>query len=334
MTSRMPPEWAPHAATWMGFPRGAYPGASVTDDQVQRAWATVANTVAEFEPVHMLCHAEDLAIAGKLLSGSIHKHLFDIDDAWLRDTGPTFVLEDDRLIAVDWQFNGWGQNTAFEWQHDALIGRAISELTGAEHRASQLVNEGGAIHIDGNGHLMLTDTVQLDHDRNPDWKRHEVDAELHGHLGTRHSIWLPRGLHRDYQDHGTRGHVDMVACFTPDGHVLLHQQQDEHHPDAQLFTPLRKLIEQHGFEVIALPAPSVTRDNIDWVDYSYINHYVLNDAVIYPTFADGNDNLACEILRMCYPGRQIVGVEGRVLFAMGGGVHCITQQQPAPDTST
>ena len=329
MNPRMPAEWAPHAATWMGFPRGAYPGATVNDDDVRRAWADVANAIADFEPVHMLCHAEDLARAGKLLAGDIQKHLFDLDDAWLRDTGPTFAIDNGALVAVDWTFNGWGQNTAFDWQRDALIARTVSELSGAAYHRSDLVCEGGGLHVDDRGHVMLTQTVQLDIDRNPDWQRHQVEAEIHRLLGTEHSIWLPRGLYRDYLDHGTRGHVDIVACFVPGGRVLLHQQEDEHHPDAQLFAPLRTLIENHGFEVVAVPAPTVTRDALDWVDYSYINHYVLNGAVVCPSFDDANDARAAEILRDCYPDREIVAVDGRVLFAMGGGVHCITQQQPA-----
>ncbi len=325
----MPPEWAPHSATWMGFPRGAYPGAAVSDSDAHRAWAAVANTIARFEPVQMLCHAEDLGTAGKLLDGSIQKHLLDIDDAWLRDTGPSFVVEDSALVAVDWTFNGWGQHTAFDWQLDALVGRAISEFSGVAHESTELVNEGGAIHVNGEGHVLMTQTVQMDEHRNPNWHRDEIDAEVHRLLGTDHSIWLPRGLYRDYLDHGTRGHIDMVACFTPDGRVLLHQQLDEHHPDAQLYTPLASLIEQHGFKVEALPAPKVTRDSVDWVDYSYVNHYVLNGAVVYPTFADPHDDRAAEILKDCYPNREIVGVDGRTLFALGGGVHCITQQQPA-----
>lgn len=329
MSAYMPPEWAPHAATWMGFPRGAYPGVAVSDDEVRAAWADVANTIAQFEPVQMLCHGHDLAYAGKLLSSRIEKHLLDIDDAWLRDSGPTFVTDNAQLTAVDWVFNGWGQNTAFDWQQDALVGRAISELSGSLYHRSELVNEGGGIHVNEHGDLLLTQTVQLDPDRNPGWQRDQVESELHRQLGTKRSVWLPRGLYRDYLDHGTRGHVDMVACFAPGNRVLLHQQRDPDHPDQQLFAPLCTLLEQQGFDVLPLVAPLTVRDNTDWVDYSYVNHYVLNDAVVYPTFADRNDDQAREVLAHCYPEREVIGVDGRVLFVMGGGVHCITQQQPA-----
>ncbi len=325
----MPPEWHPHDGTWMGFPKDAYEGSGVSREAVQRAWAAVANAIADHEPVHMVCNPESEAAARKFLSAAVTLHLTPFDDAWLRDSGPTVVIDAGKPIAIDWRFNGWGDNTAFDWQQDAQLARFIAETSGLPIESSPLTNEGGGIHVDGNGRVLLTDTVQLDPNRNPDWDRERVETEIHQRLGTREAIWLPRGLYRDYLPHGTRGHVDIVACFCPDGRVLLHQQQDSSHPDHALFTTLQDCLERAGLAVTAIPAPTTLRDNSDWVDYSYINHYVLNGAVILPTFDDRNDALVVELLADAYPGRAIRKVDARVIFAMGGGVHCITQQMPS-----
>jgi agmatine deiminase len=324
----MPPEWAPHEATWMGFPRDSYRESGLNREAAQRAWARVANQISEYESVRMLCHEEDLNIATQYLSAAIECIPTQLNDAWLRDIGPTFVVENDALVAIDWQFNGWGHNTEFDWALDDAVAGDIAGRLNLRAERSPIVNEGGGIHVNGADWVMLTDTVQLDPQRNPGADRDEITRQVHGLLGTQHAIWLSRGLWRDNFLNGTKGHVDIVACFTPDGRVLLHQQLDQAHPDHALHPELRAPIEAAGFEVIPLPAPRVLRDNRDWVDYSYINHYVCNGAVLCPGFSDAHDDKAREILSDVYPGRDILVIESRALFAMGGGIHCITQQQP------
>ena len=329
MSRFMPPEWATHSATWMGFPVGAYPGAGVNDDEVQQAWAAVANIIVDHEPVHMLCPRAQWSRAKRLVSASVVLHEYPLNDAWLRDTGPTFVVENDNLTAVDWRFNGWGDHTAFDWQEDAAIAAFIAQQQGVTHRSSNLTNEGGGIHVDGAGTVLLTETVQLDSQRNPNWSKAQVESEIHAQLGTDRAVWLPRGLHRDYSDHGTRGHVDIVACFTPSGSVLLHQQPNQQHPDYPLYAIVHELLADAGYPVRPMQAPTVLRDNRDWVDYSYINHYLCNGAVVMPTFKDPMDDVAADLLKDSYTDRDVRRVDARVIFAMGGGVHCITQQQPA-----
>ncbi len=324
----MPPEWAPHAATWMGFPRDSYAETGLSREAVQLAWSRVANAISEHEPVNMLCHPDDLAFARKYLSGAVSLLPVPLNDAWLRDIGPTFVIVDNALTAIDWSFNGWGQNTELDWALDNAIARHVGQLAGAAIKAVSMVNEGGGIHVDGNGTVLLTTSVQLDPQRNPEVTQEFVTQEIHAALGTTRAIWLPRGLWRDNFLNGTKGHVDIVACFTPDGRVLLHEQQDTRHPDHVLWPELCAPLTDAGFEVIPLPAPTVLRDNRAWVDYSYINHYVCNGTVMCPSFDDIRDDRAREILGDVYPGRDILMIEGRELFAMGGGIHCITQQQP------
>ena len=325
----MPPEWCDHDATWMGFPRDSYAESGLNRESVQRAWALVANTISDHELVRMLCHPDDLTTAKKLLSETVDVIPAMLNDAWLRDIGPTFVTDDTGLCAIDWRFNGWGQNTEFEWEHDDAIAAFIGHHVGVPIERTAIVNEGGGIHVDGKGTVLLTETVQLDPARNPEQDRNQLTQHIHAALGTQRAIWLPKGLWRDNFLNGTKGHVDIVACFVPDGRVLLHRQTEEQHPDFALWEQLSQQFEEAGLKTLAIEAPLTLQDHRDWVDYSYINHYVCNGGVICPSFADQRDEAAQEKLGDAYPGRDVRMVDARALFAMGGGIHCITQQQPS-----
>lgn len=81
--------------------------------------------------------------------------------------------------------------------------------------------------------------------------------------------------------------------------------------------------------MIELPAPVRIRDEYGiFVDFSYVNHYIANGCVILCAFDDPGDLTAKEILEKEYPGRTVELVDARQIFACGGGIHCITQQQP------
>jgi len=332
----MPAETAPHACTWMAWPGTGYTlGATAADaDQARTTWAAVAHAVAEHEPVHMLVPPHELAEARRRLGGAVVLHEAPLDDAWYRDVGPTFVLGADGLGAVNWVFNGWGQQGWASWELDARASEVATTVSDAVRVDSALVNEGGGIHADGAGTFLLTETVQLDPLRNPGWTRADVEVELARTVGLRHAVWLPRGLTRDGERFGTKGHVDIVATFTEPGRVLLHDQRDPQHPDHRVTQELRAVLEAavdadgRPLEVTPLPAPYVLRDAEGWVDYSYVNHYVANGAVVSCAFGDPADAEAADILRAAYPGREVVQLDSRPLFARGGGIHCITQQQP------
>ncbi|MFF8286239.1 agmatine/peptidylarginine deiminase [Streptomyces albus] len=332
----MPPEWAPHERTWM-----AWPGHNPTFDsaetlaEARTAWATVARAVRRFEPVTMVADPEDVAEAREQLGTGIEVVGRPLDDAWMRDIGPTFVVENGRSAAVDWTFNGWGAQEWARWEQDRLIGAYVAEQAGVPVRSSRLVNEGGGIHVDGQGTVLLTETVQLGPERNPGWSREQVEAEIHAQLGTRKAIWLPRGLTADYGPFGTRGHVDLVAAFAAPGVVVAHTQPDPAHPDHEVCKEtvglLRSATDARGrkLEVVELPAPTVTHtEDGEPVDYSYVNHYLCNGGVVLCGFADPRDEHAAGIFRRLFPRRTVTLVDARTVFAAGGGIHCITQQQP------
>ena len=229
-------------------------------------------------------------------------------------------------------FNGWGsaQSAGFDVENDARVATFMANHVAAKLINSELVNEGGGIHTNGSGLLLATETVQLGIERNPDWTRLEVEAELNSKLGTEKVIWIRRGLTRDYETYGTKGHIDIVACFANESTLLVHDQQDESHPDYSVtHEVISRLEEQTDCRIVKVPAPKVLKDDLGFVDYSYINHYILNDAVLLCAFDDPNDQVAKGILEEVYPGREIRLIDARPIFDRGGGIHCITQQQPA-----
>ena len=334
----MPIETGPHERIWMAFPpRGYTLGDTPAEaDAARSTWAAVAGAVSRFEPMTMVVDPGDVEVARRYLPEDVDLVEMPLDDAWMRDTGLTFVVDEaGHLGGVDWVFNGWGAQQWASWEKDAAVGRTMGGLVGCEMVPSTLVNEGGGIHVDGLGTVLLTETVQRDPGRNPGVSREEVEAELARTIGSTHAVWFERGLVRDYQEFGTRGHVDIIATFAAPGVVLVHDQRASEHPDhavtGELVATLEASVDARGlgFEILRLPAPSTLRDDEGWVGYSYVNHLVVNGGVVACSFADAVDGEAREILAGAYPGREVVTVDARPLFARGGGIHCITQQQPA-----
>jgi agmatine deiminase len=346
----MPAEWARHERTWMAWPTEGY---TLGEDPADayRAWSQVANTIVRHEPVTMILDPSPTARASadEWLDPAVRRLERPLNDAWMRDIGPTFLTRTNgsagsggsagsaggELAVADWIFNGWGAQEWAQWDRDAEIAEAVAAESGARRFVSRMVNEGGGIHVDGEGTVLITETVQLDPGRNPQWTKAEVERELGDFLGVRKVIWLPRGLTRDYGEFGTRGHVDIVAAFVQPGVVVAHTQPDPAHPDHEVgkenVALLRACTDAKGRPLhVELPAPTVlTEADGEPVDYSYINHYLGNGFALLCAFDDPRDQQAAEILAPLLPARKIEFVDARPIFERGGGIHCITQQQPA-----
>ena len=337
MTWTMPAEFAPQERIWMAFPRvgNTLGDDAVSADAARDTWAAVANAAARFEPVTMVVDPSAVIDARARLDGAVEIVEAPLDDFWMRDIGPTFVLDDTGALgAVDWTFNGWGANAWATWERDDRIAGAVAAFAGAAHLPSPLVNEGGGIHVDGEGTVLVTETVQLDPRRNPYATKERVEWELQRTIGATKVIWLPRGLTRDYESAGTRGHVDMVAAFAAPGRVLLHWQDDPAHPDYGVVRQIRAVLEEatdaagRRLEIIELPAPAMLRDEDGFVDWNYANHLVVNGGVIACGYGEPEaDARAAGILAEAY-GREVVTIDARPILQRGGGIHCITQQQP------
>ncbi|MEX7474668.1 agmatine/peptidylarginine deiminase, partial [Mycobacterium adipatum] len=220
----MPAEGAAQDRVWMAYPSAGYSLGETAAEQheARSTWAAVAHAIAEFEPVTLLVDPGEISAAKQYVSQDIEIVEAPLNDAWMRDIGPTFVhAADGSVAAVDWVFNGWGGQDWARWDRDAKVGALVAEIAGVPLVSSPLVNEGGGIQVDGQGTVLVTDTVQLDPGRNPGLTRSDVEAELARTIGAAEVVWLPRGLTRDSQRFGTRGHVDIVAAFTAPGRLLL-----------------------------------------------------------------------------------------------------------------
>ncbi len=227
------PEWAPHRRTWMSWPADNYVRAA--GPATVAAWASVAASVSRFEPLCVLAAPSLVQEAREACPAGAEILSCELDDAWLRDNGPTFLLDaNGSLGAANWAFNAWGGRFPFE--RDRSAGRFVSARSGARQFSSRLANEGGAMVTDGAGTVIVTESVLTNPNRNPGWDRAGIEVELRRSLGVSAVIWLPRGLHADHGPNGTDGHADTLAAFVGPGVVVVHHQPDRNHPDHEVTT--------------------------------------------------------------------------------------------------
>jgi len=344
---RMPAEFEPHAQLWMLWPQrpdnwrlGAKPA--------QRAWVQVATAISQFEPVTVGVNNDQYENARNLLPARVRVVEISSNDAWMRDCGPTFVVNDKGDVRlVDWAFNAWG-GLYFPWDKDQMVPLKISELERVDRYKAHLVMEGGSIHVDGEGAVITTEECLLSPGRNPQLSREEIEENLRDYLSVDKVIWLAKGI--DPEE--TNGHVDDVACFVRPGVVLaaITEDKDDWRSDL-LQDNLRRLqtatdAKGRKLEVHTMPMPAImviTEDEAWGVDSaegsiprapgdktaaSYLNFLIVNGGVIMPVFDDPNDAVALGTLQRLFPDRKVVTVPGREIVLGGGNVHCITQQQP------
>ncbi len=325
----MPPEWWPHARCWMAWPcREAIWEGNL--EAARRVVAQVAAAIAEFEPVTMIVRPDLAADASLYLGKGVSVLPMTHDDSWVRDTGPTFLLDGERRLGgVAWRFNGWGELYQ-DYAQDAQLARRILEHVKARSFESQLVFEGGNLSVDGEGTALVCEPAALDPARNPGFGREEVEAELAACLGVERVIWLPRGM----VDDETRGHVDNLACFVRPGVVLAVRDEPggPHHEALEAnFEVLKQATDARGraLEILELPMPK-PRERREGVllTTSYVNFYIANGGIVMPAFDDAADKTAYRVIAAAFPEHEVVQVDVLDLVAGGGGIHCITQQQP------
>src|ERR1700728_3402911 len=348
---RMPGEYEPHAGCWMAWPErpdnwrmGAKPA--------QAAFTLVAEAISASEPVTMAVSEAQFEHCRASLPAAVRVVEMSTNDAWMRDIGPTFVLDTEgRRRGVDWHFNAWGGldgGLYFPWDRDDRVAQKILELEGVERYRAPLVLEGGSIHSDGEGTLLTTEECLLNPNRNPELSREQIEALLLAYLGVERIIWLGRGVYNDETD----GHVDNIACFVRPGVVLLTWTEDESDPQHAISRDALEQLEAatdargRPLEVIKVPAPgpltiseeeslgvdatatTLPRRAGDRMAASYVNFYTANTRVVFPLLDPRFDDQVAELLRACFPGREVLGVEAREIVLGGGNIHRITQQVP------
>ena len=333
----MPAEWSAHAATWMVWPHNQQlweKGWGVTLAQVQSDFARVANAIARFEPVKLVVDPTARASAAALCGANIELIELAVDDSWCRDSGPSFVCHPRHGVAgVSWRFNAWGGKSAHA--RDETLGRRVLQHLELECFATRLCNEGGAIHVDGQGTLITTESVLLNPNRNPGMSKVEIEDIFARLLGVKKTVWLPGDPDHVTGDM-TDGHVDGVCAFARPGALLVDATHDHTSVYAEVVRENRRALalasdaQGRRFELIDLhDASDAAEASAEVFCASYTNFYLANGAVIMPAYGIAADDEAAQVLAKAFPGREVVPVPINHLAHGGGGVHCITQQQPA-----
>lgn len=349
---RMPGEFEEHKGTWMLWPTrtdtwrsGAKPA--------QRVYIEVAKAISQFEPVTMCVKADQYENARALLPHNIRIVEISSNDAWMRDIGPTFVKNDKGEVrGVDWGFNAWGgldEGLYFPWDLDLLVKQKVMDIEQiSRYDATDIIIEGGAITVDGEGTLITTEQCVLNPNRNRNLSKKEMEDKLIEYLNVEKIIWLKDGLVGDETD----GHVDEVVFFVRPGEVAMGWTDDQNHPQYEVlqdaYKRLSEATDARGRKLkinkIQMPKQiSLSEAESMEIDYSrfsynrspkltfistYINCYLCNGGVVLPTFNDPQDEHAIAAFQKMFPDRKIVTVNTREISVGGGNIHCITQQQP------
>ncbi|MBA2652085.1 MAG: agmatine deiminase family protein [Tatlockia sp.] len=332
---KMPAEWHPHASCWMAWPSHQESWAAIGFERARIAYARVANAIAQYEPVTMLVNPGEEELARELCDEAIRLIALPINDSWTRDTGPTFLLNaEQELAGVDWIHNAWGGNYA-DCALDNQIAGAIIRETKARQFKAPLVMEGGSFHVDGEGTVLTSKECLLNPNRNPQLAKNDIEDYLFNFLGAEKIIWLNKGLLGDETD----GHVDEIATFIAPAKVLALITSDKSDVNYSILHENLEILKSakdangRALEVFTVEQPPATYLKDERLTLSYINFYLANQGIVMPAFGhEKQDKAAYELFCQLFPNHQITQIDALDVFAGGGGIHCITQQQPRAKT--
>ena len=337
---RLPAEWEKHEATFLAWPHNAetWPGLL---EGVEKTYLHIIQALLPGEKVYLLakdCSAatqiQERLTREKISSPNLKILTIPSDDAWVRDSGPIFVLRRDakqpQRLAHDFIFNSWGRKYG-PWDLDDVIPPAACRMLDIPWVTHDFVLEGGSLDTDGQGTLLTTEQCLLNPNRNPSLRRTDIEERLARWLGIRKVIWLHDGLEGDDTD----GHIDDITRFVAPGTVVTVVEPDpkdaNHAPLQENLARLRSAQDAKGqpLQIIELPMPPRSDGPHHRNPASHANFYIGNSAVLVPTFASPTDAIVLDRLRPFFPDRKVVGIDCRDLVAGLGAIHCITQQMPA-----
>ncbi len=334
----MPEENAEHEGTWLQWPHNHLYGPYYIDD-VESTWIAMAGALQSGEKVHIIVYdeAEQSNIISVLTNAgvpliNIDFFIHQTDDVWVRDNGPMFVYdESDELVILDWGFNGWGGDTPYSLC-DVIPYSISQDLSLPWVDLSAMVLEGGAIEHDGAGTMMATRSSITHPSRNPSLTETQIEEYITTNMGITKFIWLD-GL---YGSEITDMHIDGVMKFADDSTIVTMNNADLLYweltqPDIDvLYAATNVENEPYNFVYIPLTQNNVVTEYGSNLGYkgSYANYYIANTVVLVPIYDDPNDTVVLGIIQGIYPSRTVIGIDVRNLYAYGGMVHCVTQQQP------
>ncbi len=350
----MPAEYEKHSGTIMIWPvrPGSWPGRGAA---AKRVFKEIAEYIAQSEDMYMLVDSGHMKEAKQMLDSRIKLINIDTDDAWARDMCPTFVKNVSGYVrGVSWSFNAWGgeyDGLYMDWENDDKAAGIFCDKAGIDYYdASPFVLEGGSIHSDGEGTVIVTESCLLSKGRNPELNKSQIEDRLKEYLGAKKVIWLPYGIYNDE----TNEHVDNVCAFTSPANVVLAWTDNMNDLQYEMSLADMKVLESetdakgrkinvHKLYIPDVPV-CVTEEDLEGYVFaegednreagerlaaSYANFYIANGIVLVPQFNDEKDKAAIELLSKLMPDRKVIGIYARDIIVGGGNIHCITQQIPA-----
>lgn len=357
---RFPGEWEEHEGTWLIWPHDN--GLIVPEyvDMIDDIWVTMTEALHTGEKVHIVAYdaTEQSRITSLLAEVGVDMTQVDFviaesDQFWARDCGPMFVMDSDDVPAVlDWGYNGYGRMDKLgpdvpedlRWEmpefvreeylenytKDDVLASAIASAIGvADVDVNSFVLEGGAIEADGCGTIITTESCLLNENRNPGVTKQTAENYLKKYLGATNVIWLEGSPDEDITD----GHIDGLMRFA-DANTIVTMTEEDYY-ETYDYTPegdYGKIINAKNafgvkYDIVTLP---ITAEDVEWLGWraNYMNYYAGNSVVLLPVYDDVMDEVAIQALAELYPDKEIVPINGEILAVIGGGIHCVTQQQP------
>jgi agmatine deiminase len=332
----MPAEWAKHESTWLSWPKNPLTFPPEIVSKVEAAYVEMIEALARGERVDLLVDDErtEDRVRSMLSSKGVTFRRIKSADVWIRDYGPIFVKggRGRAVAATKWEFNAWGRKYD-DLLPDNATGLEVARSTGLRVFETGMVLEGGSIDVNGRGTLLTTEQCLLNKNRNPKLGKAQLEGLLHDYLGAESVVWMGAGVAGDDTD----GHVDDIARFVNEDTVVCMIEPD--HGDAN-YSALKRdnaLLSRYRddegrrLEVAPIAMPRQVEADGERLPASYANFYIGNSAVLVPVFGDPKrDGAALDTLSDFFPGRKMVPVDCRELVYGFGGIHCVSQQQPAP----
>jgi agmatine deiminase len=338
---RMPAEWAKHEATWLSWPKNPLTFPESTLPAVEGIFAKMIASLSQGEVVKVLVEDESMADRAMGLiaqqggdKGKVKLMQIKSADVWIRDYGPTFVLNRKTGVkaAIKWTFNAWGGKYD-DLLLDNVTGEEIVQATKVRTFRPGIVLEGGSIDVNGAGSVLTTEQCLLHPNRNPHLTKAEIEGYLRDYLNVDRIIWLRSGIEGDDTD----GHIDDFARFVSETEVLCAHSRDKSRANTEVLKRnlaiLREATDQDGHQLVVrqlpMPKPLFLEEEERWLPASYANFYIGNECVLLPVFKDSNDAKAVQMLENAFPDREIVPIDAIELVYGYGGIHCVTQQEPS-----
>lgn len=327
----MPPEWSKHSRTFMEWPvkEAIWPEPF---PEILPVYADIAAKIAGFEPVTLIVRPELLNQARQYCAPNIELLPMNHNDSWMRDNGPTFIINQNGALAgINWIFTGWGNK--FNASEDNQVAPRLLAHFNTPCFDAPIVMEGGSFHVDGEGTLITTEECLLNPNRNPGLSRAEIENYLQRYLGVSRIIWLKQGWVGDDTD----GHIDNLACFAGPGVVIAQVCSDPADPNYEISRQNIDILETatdamgRALKIIKIEQPPAAFYEGVRLTLSYLNFYLVNDGLILPFFggqAIATNETAQRTLRQIFPDRRIATINGSIIARGGGNVHCLTQQMP------